>query len=355
MTEIADYKQAFIRNHWYAAAWCHEIGSKPLPRTILGERLVLFAGKDGAIAALKDQCPHRLAPLSMGECIDGGLRCGYHGLLFNASGDCINVPGQDFIPTTAKVRSYPVRERFGLAWVWMGEDSPDETRLPEIPQHGQAGWALLEHGYQHHAANYRIEIENLMDPAHTTYLHKQTIGNPAAKNVPVEVSRNERSITASRLLQKTPPSPFDKQSRDWGDALVDRYVAFSFDLPNVSFVEVCALPTGLERTEDNKNTGLRTLSYKFLTPEDERNTHFFWLHLRNHRLDDAGYEKQLRAGLEQTYIEDNQVASAIQIEQERCGRRQFTGLKIDHAPTMALRILDTMIAADEGRSTAEHS
>ncbi|MRW88533.1 Rieske 2Fe-2S domain-containing protein [Duganella sp. FT80W] len=352
MTEIADYKQAFIRNNWYAAAWRREIDTRPLARTILGERLALFPTKEGGIGALKDQCPHRLAPLSMGECIDGGLRCGYHGLLFNASGACINVPGQDFIPTTAKVKSYPVRERLGLVWVWMGDAEPDESRLPSIPQHGEPGWALLQDGYQHHAANYRIEIENLMDPAHTTYLHKQTIGNPAAKDVPVQVERNERSISAFRWMERTPPSPFDKQSRDFGDGLVDRMVSFSFELPGVSFVEVCSMPTGLDKTEDNKNLGLRTLSYKFLTPEDERHTHFFWLHLRNHRLDDTAYEQQLRAGLEKTYVEDNQVASAIQIEQERCGKRQFTGLKIDHAPTMALRLLDTMIADEQATAVA---
>ena len=352
MTEIADYKQAFVRNHWYAAAWRGEIGAKPMARTVLGERLVMFAGPDGTVGVLQDRCPHRLAPLSMGDCIDGALRCGYHGLSFNTAGKCINVPGQDFVPSTAKVKSYPARERLGLVWVWMGEQEPDESRLPAIPQHGDAAWGLLENGYQHHAANYRIEIENLMDPAHTTYLHKQTIGNPAAAKVPVEVARGERSITAFRWMKNTPPSPFDRQSREFGDVLLDRLVSFSFELPNISFVEICAMPAGLEKTEDNKNLGLRALSYKFLTPQDERHTHFFWLHLRNHRLDEPAYEAQLRAGLEKTYVEDNEMASAIQIEQERCGRRQFTGLNIDHAPTMALRVLDTMIAEEQGTATA---
>jgi phenylpropionate dioxygenase-like ring-hydroxylating dioxygenase large terminal subunit len=352
MTDTADFKHAFIRNHWYAAAWRTEIGSRPLPRTILGERVVLFQSHEGKIAALKDQCPHRLAPLSMGECIDGGLRCAYHGLLFNAWGACIDVPGQDHIPGGAKVRSYPVDERLGLVWIWMGDTAPEPDCLPHIPQYGQPGWARLEGGYQHHAANYRIEIENLMDPAHTTYLHKQTIGNPAAKNVPVEVARDDHSIRAFRWMEKTPPSPFDRQSRDFGEELVDRLVSFSFELPSISFVEVCSMPTGSERTEDGKNQGLRTLSYKFLTPEDQRHTHFFWLHLRNHRLDDPAYEEQLRKGLDKTYVEDNEVASAIQIEQERYGRRQFTGLKIDHAPAIALRLLDTMLAKEQAHVPA---
>ncbi len=356
MTEEADYKQGFARNHWYAAAWRSEISQAPFPRTIMGERIVLFAvqggEKNGAIAALQDRCPHRLAPLSMGECVTGGLRCGYHGLLFDASGQCINVPGQAVIPPTAKVKSYPVIERYGLIWVWMGEAPPDESRMPAVEKHGQPGWALLDNGYQHHAANYRIEIENLMDPAHTTFLHKLTIGNPAAKDVPVEVKRDEHSIAAFRWLESTPPSPFDRQAGVVGDVMVDRLQSFSFELPCTSFVEICSMPAGLEKIEENKNLGLRSFSYKFLTPEDERNTHFFWLHLRNYRLDDPAYEQQLRAGLEKTYVEDNVMASAIQIEQERSGRRQFTGLQIDRAPVMALRLIDKMIEQERDATTS---
>jgi vanillate O-demethylase monooxygenase subunit len=347
VTEAADYKQGFVRNYWYAAAWRSQLNDKPVPRTIMGQRIVLFPAENGRIAALQDRCPHRLAPLSLGECVSGGLRCGYHGLLFDGSGQCVSVPGQSVIPPTAKVKSYPVREQYGLIWVWMGDAQPDDALMPRIENFGKPGWKMLGDGYQHHAANYRIEIENLMDPAHTTFLHKQTIGNPAAANVPVQVKRDDRSICAYRWLEKTPPSPFDRQSRDFGDVLVDRLQAFAFELPCTSFVEVCAMPAGLPKTEDGKDQGLRNLSYKFLTPEDERHTHFFWLHLRNHRLDDATFETQLRAALEKTYVEDNVMASAIQLEQERSGRRQYTGLEIDRAPVMALRIIDRMIAQEQ--------
>ena len=343
MSEAADYKKGFIRNHWYASAWRSEIGATPLARTIVGERIVLFASQEGRVAALQDRCPHRLTPLSMGECVDGALRCGYHGLLFDAAGQCVNVPGQVTVPPGAKVKSYPVRERYGLVWLWMGDAPVDETKLPRVDKYDHPGWALLGDGYQHHSANYRIEIENLMDPAHTTFLHKQTIGNPAAKNVPVQVKRDDRSITAFRWLDKSPPSPFDRQSRDFGDALVDRLQSFSFELPCTSFVEICSMPAGLTKTDENMSLGLRTFSYKFLTPEDERNTHFFWLHLRNHRVGDLAYDQQLRSGLEKTFLEDNAVVSAIQIEQERAGRRQYIALDIDRAPLIALRLIDKMI------------
>jgi len=351
VTEAADCKQGFVTNHWYATAWRSEIGQSPLARTVAGERIVLFAGPDGRIAALHDRCPHRLTPLSMGECVNGGLRCGYHGMLFDATGQCVNIPGQSIIPPGAKVKAYPVRERYGLVWLWMGESAPDEGRLPTVDKFAQPGWAMLCDGYQRHAANYRIEIENLMDPAHTTFLHKQSIGNPAATNVPVQVKRDDRSITAFRWLDKTPPSPFDKLSHDFGDALVDRLQSFSFELPCTSFVEICSMPAGLEKSEENMNLGLRSFSYKFLTPEDERSTHFFWLHLRNHRVGDLAFDQQLRSGLEKTFTEDNAVVSAIQLEQERTGRRQYIALDIDRAPIMAIRLIDKMIEQERGSAS----
>lgn len=344
----------YVMNHWYAAAWGAEIGDRPVARQLLDERIVLFRDGEGKLAALIDRCPHRLAPLSMGECVNGHIRCGYHGMEFDGAGKCVNIPGQSIIPPTAKARSFPVIERYGLAWVWMGDAAlANETLMPKVRKYGEPGWALLDQGYQHHQANYRIEIENLMDPAHTTFLHKQTIGNPAAKDQPIRVKRvteeGETGIVAYRWLENTSPSPFDRQSRTYAEGdKVDRAQFFCFFLPSVSLVEIVSMPAGLEHNEKNMDKGLRTFSYKFLTPESEGATHFFWLHLRNHRLDDGEWEKSLRAGLEQTYVEDNVMASAIQLEQERAGVRQMTAIAIDRAPVMAVREVERMIAAEKG-------
>lgn len=351
----ADFAQGFVRNHWYAAAWSSEIGERPFARTILGDRIVLFRQPDGTIGALEDRCPHRLAPLSMGECADGGLRCGYHGMVFDAQGRCIAIPGQDIIPPTARARAYPAVARYGLVWVWTGEDAPDHDRFPQVKGYGEPGWGMLDGGYQHHAGNYRIEIENLMDPAHTTFLHKETIGNKAAKDVPVMVAQDDKGLKAYRWIENVPPTPLDQKSHDFGDGRVDRQVAFHFELPATSFVDIAVLPAGMERTDENMmHGGIRTFSYKFLTPETNGSTHFFWLHLRSFRAGDEQLEKILRANLEKTFTEDNEMVAAIQREQEATGLRQRTALAIDRAPIMALRMIDRMIAAEtEGQKTPE--
>ena len=111
----------FLRNCWYVAGWSHDIAADRLvSRTMLGEPIVLYRKGDGSVTALEDRCCHRLAPLSRGRIEGDDLRCMYHGLKFAPSGKCVEVPDQDFVPSTAVVRSYPVVEQDCWVWLWMG-------------------------------------------------------------------------------------------------------------------------------------------------------------------------------------------------------------------------------------------
>ena len=93
---------------------------------------MLFRNASGQVGALEDCCCHRAAPLSRGELSGDYLACGYHGLKFDINGQCVEVPGQSMIPRGAKVRSYPVREKWGAVWIWMGEPAKaDKSKIPE--------------------------------------------------------------------------------------------------------------------------------------------------------------------------------------------------------------------------------
>src|SRR5947207_10718713 len=81
-----------LRNAWYIAAWADELGAEPVARRICGEPLVLFRDKANQAAALADRCCHRAAPLHMGTVVEGGLQCGYHGLIFDGLGRCVAIP-----------------------------------------------------------------------------------------------------------------------------------------------------------------------------------------------------------------------------------------------------------------------
>ena len=110
----------YLRNAWYVAGWGSEVERAPFERTILNEPIVMYRTQAGTVVALEDRCCHRSLPLSMGKVIGDELQCGYHGLTFDAGGTCVHVPGQSQIPPGAQIKSYPVTEKWGWIWLWMG-------------------------------------------------------------------------------------------------------------------------------------------------------------------------------------------------------------------------------------------
>jgi len=83
---------SFIRNRWYIAAWDGEVASKPLARKICGEPIVMYRKLDGSVVAMRDACPHRLLPLSMGIREGDNIRCKYHGMLIGPDGTPEEMP-----------------------------------------------------------------------------------------------------------------------------------------------------------------------------------------------------------------------------------------------------------------------
>ncbi len=109
----------FMRSYWQPIAASQEmpIGGDPLPIRILSEDLVLFRDDKNRLGLIERNCPHRGTDLSYGRVEDGGLRCLYHGWVFDIHGKCIEQPGErrpfcDKVPMV----SYPVQEKGGAIW-----------------------------------------------------------------------------------------------------------------------------------------------------------------------------------------------------------------------------------------------
>jgi len=125
----------FLKNCWYAAAWSEELGDALFVQTLLGEPIVMFRKSDGCIAALLDRCPHRFAPLSLGERLaEDVVQCRYHGLAFGADGRCVRNPHSVSKAASGaiRVRTYPVEERHSIVWIWMGDGKPDAGLIPDF-------------------------------------------------------------------------------------------------------------------------------------------------------------------------------------------------------------------------------
>ena len=199
----------WLRNCWQVAAYAGEIGSGLLARTFLGEDVVLFRDTAGAPHALADRCAHRCLPLSKGRLLGDIVQCGYHGMRFHPDGSCDGVPGQDTIPPKAIVPAYPVAERHGFVWIWMGERSAaDPALVPDAFWFANpAAWATAT-GYHHIAAEYRLLVDNLLDLSHESFVHTDTIGNGAVADSPVTAQLVDGRVKVHRFMANTPPPPF---------------------------------------------------------------------------------------------------------------------------------------------------
>jgi phenylpropionate dioxygenase-like ring-hydroxylating dioxygenase large terminal subunit len=202
--------EPFVRNAWYVACWPDEIDGGILARTIMKEHMVLFRDANGKASALEDRCCHRAAPLSYGKMVETGIQCGYHGLVFDGQGKCVDIPGQQNIPPMAGVRAYPVVERNKIIWIWMGEPAlADESKIVPYPWHDDvAKWPYCKE-VMHINCNYMLMIDNLMDLTHLAYVHTKTIGgNPSAHvNAKMDIERTEHGAKYMRWMDETVPPP----------------------------------------------------------------------------------------------------------------------------------------------------
>ena len=118
-----------MRHYWQPAALVDELsGARPVkPVRLLGENLVMFRDNKGGYGLIDRMCPHRGTDLAYGRLEDGGLRCLYHGWLFDINGKCIDQPAQPAdkkFCDKVKHPAYPVQEKGGCIWAYMGEGQP---------------------------------------------------------------------------------------------------------------------------------------------------------------------------------------------------------------------------------------
>src|SRR6516164_1005936 len=179
----------FVRNTWYVAAWADEVArGSILPRTLLGEPVILYRTESGTPGALEDRCCHRGAPLSLGTVKGELVECGYHGLQFDQSGRCLHIPLQQQIPSKARVKSYPIVERWRFLWIWMGDPALADPRL--IPEHycmDHPEWDVSRGDVFHVKANYQLVSDNFLDASHVVYVHKSTLAQPEVVDFPIRM------------------------------------------------------------------------------------------------------------------------------------------------------------------------
>jgi phenylpropionate dioxygenase-like ring-hydroxylating dioxygenase large terminal subunit len=320
----------FLRNHWYVGALARDLGREPLQSWMLGEPVVLFRKQNGEPVALRDRCPHRHAPLSMGKLIGDEIQCRYHGMQFDGAGLCTRIPGEVAIPAALRVASFPVMERYGLVWVWMGTGTPaDEARLPEWPWHDQAGFLSYFGGFEIEVP-FQMIIDNLMDLTHVHFVHRILgAGNLIHESEPMEVRQQDDRVFFRREMKKG-------QAEEEGAyfEVAGRYLP-----PSV--VVTSAVPRLAGSPEIQPGPVSQVLHC--LTPRDESRTRYFVLKCWNvltrpHEVTAMNYQNDV------TIAEDKEIIEAQwRIKQAFDQRDEEMLIRADRAAVLSRRLHEKLL------------
>jgi len=336
----------FLRNGWYAALWSHELKETPVAKTFLGEKVVLFRGAGGRAGALEDRCCHRAAPLSLGEVSGDYLACGYHGLKFDANGLCVEVPGQDHVPPGARVRSYPVHEKWNVVWIWMGEVAKsDVAKIPDMAWLSDPKWTTTP-GRLYVKSNYQFIIDNLLDLTHVAHVHKKTLaGDPREATAPTRTERLDNGVRVGRwMLDFVPPPLFASAGNFNGN--VDRWQFVTWHPPGIVYLDVGCARAGTGAPQGDRSQGISIWSSHLVTPETKHSSHYMFCFARDFKLDDAEMSKLLFEGSKATFLEDVGFLEAVQTNRVDGSLDGLIHVAADAAQLQARRMLDTMIAAE---------
>ncbi|UWQ93815.1 aromatic ring-hydroxylating dioxygenase subunit alpha (plasmid) [Aliisedimentitalea scapharcae] len=304
----------FIRNCWYVAGRSEDFGQSLTANRFLGDDVVIFRGESGEPIALEDACPHRKLPLSRGSIQGSTVVCGYHGLTFDCSGACVAAPTQEnAIPKRATVRSYPVEDRWGFLWIWMGdEETADPGEIIDIPNFDNPQWGRTERGSMGMACNYLYITDNLLDPSHVAWVHLTSFAGAGTDNRPLEMEESDDHVTIFRWIHSEPAAPYYASMLTFGDNC-DRKQHYECRVPSTAINMSVYAPAGQGGADRPlSDEAFVNISYNFITPVDHENSLYFWFQHRNRHAGVAEIDKHMFEGAIMAFTEDKEVLEEVQ-------------------------------------------
>jgi len=335
----------FIRNAWYVAAWDQEVDRSPLARTICGTPMMFYRRLDRRVVAMRDACPHRLLPLSMGIREGDSIRCLYHGLKLGPNGMAEEMPLKDdrVVPGLC-AETYVVAEKHRFVWVWVGEkERADEALIPDLWPCSAEGW-VFDGGYSHVKCDYRLMIDNLMDLTHETHVHSGSIGQPELMEAPITTHVEGDRVIVTRWMAGIDAPPF------WRGALkqegpVDRWQICQFIPPSNVIIDVGVAPVAAGATIEKHDQGVRGFVIDSMTPESEGSMHYFWGMARSFDIDDVGFTGRFKRQQGGVFAEDVVVLEAQQRSMLANPDLKLRAFNIDQGGVRARQIIDRIVRA----------
>jgi phenylpropionate dioxygenase-like ring-hydroxylating dioxygenase large terminal subunit len=341
----------FLKNAWYVAANDHEIGRQLHATRILGEDVVMYRSLAGKVVALHDACPHRKLPLSMGRLLDDTVECGYHGLTFDCSGSCVRAPGLVHAPQRAVVRSYPIAERYGLVWIWMGDpEKADASAIMQVEHWGDPNWGLNRGDGMTVKCNYLYLTDNLLDPSHVSWVHQSSFGSPDLVGQALKTQVAEGGVTVSRWMRDVEVAPFYAKFVKF-KGRCDRKQHYEMRVPAHALIKAIFTPAGTGSDHEPYHPDVFLMdSYNFLTPVDATTTRYFWFQMRNFSPDDDSVSQQFAEDVRHAFQEDRVILEAVQVGMDKSPSQMH--LPLDSGPLKFRQKINAMIAAEQAQHQA---
>ncbi len=318
----------YLRAAWQPVCLASQLGDLPLPLTILGEELVAFRDGRGRVGLLHAHCAHRGASLAFGRIEQCGIRCCYHGWHYDIDGTLLaagSEPAGSAVYRTVRQGAYPVVERAGLVFAWMGDPAaiapfPSFDTLAD-PRVTLAPWALEI------PCNWLQVYENSQDPVHVVWLHARHAG-----------AHFDESNAAEQELDfvPTPLGMMNVQSRRWGSMAWTRTVECV--LPNMN--QTGAIWEAAREAKAFQRVGLT----RWIVPiDDARSLQIGLRHLAPH-LDPDGKDRPAAIGLGMIDFEGQDGAGDFSSRQRRPGDYDA---QVSQRP-VAVHALEHLASTDRG-------
>jgi phenylpropionate dioxygenase-like ring-hydroxylating dioxygenase large terminal subunit len=209
-----------LRRYWQPAALVEELcGNRPVkPVRLLGEDLVIFRDQEGRYGLIERACPHRGTDLAFGRLEGGGLRCAFHGWLFDVNGRCLETPAEpqeSRLAANIRQKAYRVHEKSGILFAYMGPGEP-----PEFPNldcfvapesHTFAFKGMID-------CNWLQSLEVGIDPAHTSFLHRFFHDEDSSQSYG-KLFRDksiDSDLPMSRIMREYPRPQIEVEPTDYG-------------------------------------------------------------------------------------------------------------------------------------------
>ena len=341
-----------VRDQWYVAAYASEVSRAFLARTICNEPIVFYRTQEGDVVALADRCVHRRFPLSESRLVGDSIVCGYHGFTYETNGSCSFVPGQDRVPRTARVTSYPVVEQDTFIWVFIGDPALAEQReIPRAPWLNQDSGFVTIAGMEPIKGRYSMLVDNLLDLSHETYLHAGYIGTPEVAQTPIATSVDDEAniVHVSRRMADAECPPFYSNSTGI-QGRIARWQDIEYHAPCLYLLHSRVAPVGVLPNEDGTDPdAFHTEITYAITPETDNSVLDFWMVSRDFAKDDEDVTEYMYKNNHTVVMQDVDALNILEvvIEGEPEGFQELS-INIDSGGLAARKILKKMADAAAG-------